>query len=197
MSANPSNGVTISNIVNTAGTVTADVVASCTATTANFTLQASDGTSTNTATLTVTVTANTAPTLSYNNASVANGGSTMVNPASGPSDNGSIVSIVVQSQGTYTGTISVDNVTGIVSISNAAPIGSHTITIRATDNCGTTTDATFTLNVTNNNPSITAGAPVTRQQGSAGTTAMIATVSDPDEPAGSLTVTARLQPALQ
>ena len=40
-----------------------------------------------------------------------------------------------------------DNVTGIVSISNAAPVGSHTITIRATDNCGVTTDATFTLTV--------------------------------------------------
>ena len=40
-----------------------------------------------------------------------------------------------------------DNVTGIVSISNATPAGSHTITIRATDNCGAITDATFTLNV--------------------------------------------------
>jgi hypothetical protein len=194
-STNPSNGVTISNIVNTAGTVTADVVASCSATNATFTLQASDGTSFVTAPLTVTVTANTAPTLTYSNASVANGGSTTVNPATGPSDNGSVSTIVVQSTGTYTGTISVDNVTGIVSIGNAAPIGSHTITIRATDNCGTTTDATFTLNVTNNNPSITAGAPVARQQGSAGTTAMIATVSDPDQSAGSLTVTATTVPA--
>jgi hypothetical protein len=193
-SANPSNGVTISNIANTAGTVTADVVASCIATNTTFTLQASDGTSTNTAILTVTVTVNTAPTLTYNNAAVANGGSTTVNPATGPSDNGSVSTIVVQSTGTYTGTISVD-IAGVVSVSNAAPIGSHTITIRATDNCGATTDATFTLNVTNNNPSITAGAPVTRQKGSAGTTAMIATVSDPDQSAGSLTVTATTVPA--
>ena len=83
-----------------------------------------------TASFTVNVTANTAPALTYNNASVANGGSTSINPASGPSDNGS-VSIVVQSQGAYTGTISVDNTTGVVSISNAAPIGSHTITSRS------------------------------------------------------------------
>ena len=115
--------------------------------TATFTLQASDGSLTSTDTLTVTVTANTAPTLTYNNASVAFNGSTTVNPATGPSDNGSVSTIVVQSQGTYTGTISVDNVTGVVSISNAAPAGTHTITIRATDNCGLTTDATFTLTV--------------------------------------------------
>ena len=94
---------------------------------------------------TVNVTANTAPTLSYNNASAPLNGSTTVNPATGPSDNGSVVSIVLVSQGTYTGTISVDNVTGVVSISNAAPVGNHTITIRATDNCGLATDATFTL----------------------------------------------------
>ena len=43
-----------------------------------------------------------------------------------------------------------DNVTGVVSISNAAPPGSHTITIRATDNCGLITDATFTLTVSGN-----------------------------------------------
>ena len=146
-SSNPSNGVTISNIVNTGGTVTADVVASCSATNASFTLQASDGNLTATDTLNVTVTANPAPTLSYNNASVNLNGSTVVNPATGPSDNGTVSTIVLLSQGTYTGTISVNNLTGDVSISNAAPVGSHTITIRATDNCGLTTDATFTLTV--------------------------------------------------
>jgi hypothetical protein len=84
--------------------------------------------------------------LSYNAASVAYAGSTTINPATGPSDNGSVASVVLQSQGTYAGTISV-NGAGVVSISNAAPAGSHTITIRATDPCGLTTDATFTLNV--------------------------------------------------
>jgi hypothetical protein len=123
---------------------------------------------------------------------VANGGSTSINPAAF-SDNGT-ASAALLSQGTYTGTISV-NGAGVVSISNASPIGSHTITIRATDNCGLATDASFTLNVTNNSPVITAGAAVTRQQGSAGTTATIATVSDPDQSAGSLTVTATTVPS--
>ena len=42
-STNPTNGVTISNISNTNGNVTADVVASCGAANATFTLQANDG----------------------------------------------------------------------------------------------------------------------------------------------------------
>jgi hypothetical protein len=148
ISANPSNGVTISNINNTGGNITADIVADCTATNATFTLQTSDGTSTANDTLNITVTANTAPTLTYSNPpALAFNGSTTINPATGPADNGSVSTIVVQSQGTYTGTISVNNATGVVSISNAAPAGTHTIVIRATDNCGTTTDASFTLTV--------------------------------------------------
>ena len=146
------NGVTLSNIaVDASGNVTADVVAGCSAADASFTLRVTDsGGLYNEATLNVTVTANTPPTLSYPNAPVLQGGSTTVNPATGPSDNGSILSIVVQSKGTYTGTISVGNSTGVVSISNAAPIGSHTITIRATDNCGVSTNAQFTLVVNSN-----------------------------------------------
>jgi len=142
-------GISVTNIVNAAGTVTANVSASCSAAVGDNTvvLTVSDGTLTTNANLTVTVTANSAPTLSYTNQSVASGGSLPINPATGPTDNGSISSIVLQSQDTYTGAISVDNSTGVVSISNAAPVGTHTITIRATDNCTATTDAQFTLTV--------------------------------------------------
>jgi hypothetical protein len=150
------NGVTVTlnpTAPNTSGQVFADVVAACNATTATFMLRVTDSCGLITETpLTVDVSANPAPILTYNNASVVNGGSTTINPASGPSDNLSVATIVVQSTGTYTGTISVDNVTGIVSISNAAPRGSHTITIRATDSCGLMTDAPFTLTVTNHLP---------------------------------------------
>jgi hypothetical protein len=151
-SANPSNGVTVSNIVNSNGTISANIIAACGASNASFTLQASDGMATSTATLTVTVNANPLPTLTYSNQNVAANGSLTINPATGLSDNGSIASVIVQSQGTYTGTISV-NSSGVVSISNASPSGLHTITIRATDNCEDFTNATFTLMV--NCPTIT------------------------------------------
>ncbi len=191
------NGVTVSGIsVSAAGVVTANVIAACPATTASFTLTVTDAASaTANATLTVTVTANAPPTLTYNNQALFAGAGLNINPASGPSDNGSVSAIVVQSQGTYIGTISVNNSTGVVAISNAAPVGAHTLTIRATDNCGAVTDASFTLTVNNNLPQITAAAPLTRQQGSAGTVSTIATVSDTETAAGSLTVAATTVPA--
>jgi hypothetical protein len=102
-----------------------------------------------------TVTSDMPPTLTYGNQPVAFNGSLTINPTGGPSDNGTVSSIIVQSFGTYTGTISVNNTTGVISISNAAPAGTHTITIRATDNCNTITDASFMLNVSKANQTIT------------------------------------------
>ncbi len=150
------NGVTVSGgSINAAGLVTASVATTCIATTAGFALSVTDSAGLSTgSTLVVTVTPNTAPTLSYNNQSAAPAGSLTINPATGPSDNGSITSIVVQNQGTYGGTIGVNNSTGVISVSNAQPSGNHSITIRATDNCGATTDATFTLSVTSTLPAL-------------------------------------------
>jgi uncharacterized delta-60 repeat protein len=92
-----------------------------------------------------TVRANQQPVLSYQDQAVPVNGSLTIKPATGPSDNTTVSSIGVQSKGTYTGTVSVNQTTGVVSISNAAPAGIHIITIRASDNCGATTDATFQL----------------------------------------------------
>jgi Calx-beta domain len=101
-----------------------------------------------TSTLIVAVTPNTAPTLIYQDqAAVVFNGSLTVNPVAIPSDNGSVKSIVKQSSGTFTGDITVNSATGGVFITNAAPAGTHTITIRATDNCGAITDRSFTLTV--------------------------------------------------
>jgi len=150
-------GLTVSNIANNNGTITADIAASCTAAAGNNTvvMEVSDGSLTATANLIVNVTANSAPALSYTDpAAVVYGGAATVNPATA-SDNGAIASFAVQSQGTYTGTISVNNA-GAVSLSNAAPAGTHTITIRATDNCGSVTDASFTLTVNRKAVTVTA-----------------------------------------
>jgi hypothetical protein len=152
------SGVNVGNIsVDASGHVTADVSAGCAATNSTFTLKVTDsqGASAST-TLTVNVSANDAPALTYNNAALSFGGATTINPATGPTDNGS-ASVAVQSTGTYTGGISVNNATGVISITNAAPVGAHTITIRATDNCNVTTDSSFTLTVNKADQTINVG----------------------------------------
>jgi hypothetical protein len=62
-------------------------------------------------------------------------------------------------------TLGVDQTTGVISINNATPAGTHTITIRATDNCGATTDTSFTLTVGKANQTITFGALANKNVG--------------------------------
>ena len=146
-------GISITNIVNTGGAITADISTGCNAATGDNTvvLQVSDGSLTANGNLIVSVTANPGPTLTYVSArSVAQGRPLAIKPAAGPSDNGSIASILVQSQGTYAGAIGVDNATGVVSFEKTTPVGTHAITIRAIDNCAAFSDATFALTVTGN-----------------------------------------------
>ena len=145
------NGVTVSGIaVDASGNVTANVVASCTATNATFTLRVTDSNGAfNEATLTVNVTPNTPPTVgTYSTTNLTSGGGTTVTPSAAPADNGSITSATATASGAFTGTLSVNPTTGVVTISNANPGGSYTISVTYTDNCGATTIPTFTLNVT-------------------------------------------------
>ncbi|HMV48106.1 MAG TPA: Ig domain-containing protein, partial [Blastocatellia bacterium] len=148
-----SNSVTLSNLaVSETGNVTADISVLCTGTTTTtFELRVTDVCgSASVSTLTVTLTANTAPTLIYGSPqTLAAGTGKIINPAFGPSDNGSISPLTVQSVGTYTGDITVNPTSGIITLANAGPVGSHVITIRATDGCNLTTDANITLNVIN------------------------------------------------
>lgn len=182
-------GITVDSISNTGGTVTATLAATCAATAGTVRFEVSDNELANTGDLQVNVSANSAPILSYANAAVDGFGGTEVNPLAGPSDNGSITSIVVQDNGTYSGTISVD-LAGAISVSNAQPIGQHTITIRATDNCGEFTDTVFQLTVNNTAPTFTPAGAQPRQQGSpSGAAVTVGTVSDGQTAAGDLVVT--------
>jgi len=182
-------GISLGSISNSGGTVTATLAAACDATSGTVRVEGSDGGLTGNGDLQVNVSANPAPVLGYANQAVDGGGGTTVNPVAGPADNGVVLSIAVQDMGTYGGGISVD-AAGVVSISNAQPIGTHTITIRATDNCGVSTDATFQLSVDNTAPSFTPAGALSRQQGSpAGAAVVVGTVSDEQTPAGQLTVT--------
>lgn len=144
-------GITVAGITNTGGTITANVTADCTAPLGDnlISLQVDDGSGgIIQAILTVTVTANTPPTLGYNSPqTVSFGGNLTVNPAAPPTDNGTFT-ITLVNAGTYTGGIAVNPTTGAVTLTAAAPVGSHTITIRSTDNCGVMTDISFVLNVT-------------------------------------------------
>ncbi len=148
-------GITVTGISNTDGTITAALAASCSATSGTVRFQVSDGSLTGTGDLQVNVSANSQPTLSYGAKSINFGDSSTHAALTGPSDNGTVNSVSVQGAGTYTGTISV-NPAGLVSLSNAQPAGTHSITIRATDNCGAMRDANFQLQV----DAVLPGAPV-------------------------------------
>jgi hypothetical protein len=144
------SGVTVGNVsVDSSGNVTADVSANCSATNSTFTLTVTDNLGAKAfATLTVNVTANDAPTLSYASPQSVNFADSLnVTPASS-GDNGTVIYQVMPGDGLTTPP-TVDPATGVVSVTNAQPSGPHTVTIRATDNCGAQTDAGFILNVAN------------------------------------------------
>ncbi|MBA2735371.1 MAG: carboxypeptidase regulatory-like domain-containing protein, partial [Pyrinomonadaceae bacterium] len=101
----------------------------------------------NETTLNVAVTPNTAPTVgTYPNTNLNPGGGTTVTPTAAPADNGSIASATAAAPG-FTGTFTVNTTTGVVTIANANPPGTYTVTVTFTDNCGATTSPTFTLTV--------------------------------------------------
>lgn len=185
-----SSGVSAAAISNNAGAVTAAVSASCNASAGTLRFQVSDGSSTGSGNLQVNLSNNSAPLLGYADASVDGGGARSISPNLGPSDNGTISAFSVANLGTFAGLVSVD-AGGVVSVSNAAPVGQHTLVIRATDNCSSSTEASFVLTVNNTAPSFTPAAAITRQQGSpAGAAVTVGTVSDAQTFAGSLEVSA-------
>jgi hypothetical protein len=147
-SANPANGVTVSNVVNSNGNVTANVVAACSAGNATFMLAAADGNSVTNAALTVNVSSNAAPALAYpaSQTVAANGSATVAPTATG--DNGTVTYSITGVVPAMTTAPTINPATGVVSITGAQPAGAHVITARATDNCGAITDQSFTLNVT-------------------------------------------------
>ncbi len=146
------NGVTISNMnINAAGQVMAIVTTSCSATDTFFVLRIVDDEGAfNTAIFQIHIAPNAPPTLSYNLAHfVSAGGMLTINPTSGPSDNGGLNFVTLQSvTPTFTGDIIVLP-TGVVSILNAGPVGTYSVTIRAVDMCGLGTNASFSLTVNN------------------------------------------------
>lgn len=146
------SGVTVTNIVNNNGTVTATLTANGTATlgigTISMLVTDTDA-MTDTADLSVNVINNAAPVLGdYPDTTVVAGNSTTVTPSAPPSDDGSIVSVEADITANFAGDVTVNPTTGVVSITNAGGGSSpYTVTVTATDNCGSQTVETFQLTV--------------------------------------------------
>lgn len=148
-------GITIGPLTNNNGTITATIAADCTAAASNsVSLKVTDaGGQTATGTLTVNVAANTPPALgAYAATNVSGGNNVSVTPNAAPADNGSIASLTASvAPASFTGTLVADAATGTVTINSAGPAGSYTVTVKATDNCGAMSTASFALTV--NQPS--------------------------------------------
>jgi len=157
----PAAGVVVNNITNSNGAITADVSAACNATTGarSVGLTVTDGSGlTATANLIVNVTANTPPALAaYPATGVGLGGGAIVTPVAAHADNGSITNLSVSiAPGGFTGAVTINQTTGAVTITNAAPVGSYTVTVTARDNCGAISTRTFPLAVNRVQASIAA-----------------------------------------
>jgi len=184
------NGITLSNIGNSKGLISGDLIASCGATAAAFTLVASDGSLSANGILNVSAPANTAPSQgTYTNTTLSAGGGATVTPTAAPADNGSIGSLTVAAPG-FAGALSVNPTTGVVTIGGAGPAAVYTVTVTATDNCSATSTSTFQLTVnpqSGSDPTITPVA-ASRAQGSPMIRSVIANVSD-SAGAGNVAVT--------
>lgn len=140
------SGITLDHFAITGTILNAVVSIACNATSGTTNVQVSDGELTDTDGFLVTVTANTLPSLGYAAVTLAPGASQSVPPQTGPGDNGGAPSLSIQSPGTYAGNVSVA-ANGTVSLIGATPIGTHTIIVRATDNCGAVHDANLSVTV--------------------------------------------------
>jgi hypothetical protein len=142
-------GITVTNIVNTLGTMRATVVVDCATPVADYDVQvfARDAEGLiSSAFVRITVTANPAPVLgTYADVNLSPGGSTTASPSAAPTDNGATITLAATTDAAFTGTLSVAT-SGVVSIANANS-GTWTVVVTATDNCGAQSSQSFMLTV--------------------------------------------------
>jgi hypothetical protein len=94
----------------------------------------------------IEVSTNAAPVIGdYGNATLVQAQDTTVTPSSVPVA-GTFTTLTVTASSGFLGTLSIDGTSGVVSIDDARPAGTYTITISASTSCATTQE-TFTLTV--------------------------------------------------
>lgn len=120
----------------------------------------------------------TPPSPSYNSFSVANGSSQTLYPWWWQID-ASAYSVAATASTGFTGTLSINAANGAVTVSNAGPVGTYTVSV-STSGAICTSTATFTLNVTGPVASLTAssGTPQSTAPGSAFAIPLAVTVRD-------------------
>jgi hypothetical protein len=139
-------GLSVSQLTNTDGEISALIAPSCNAAVGayNLVLQVSDGKLTATANPVINLTANTAPSLgNYQNTEVQVEQAAVITPNAAPKDHGSVTSVTVSGLAGAT----INAATGAVTIPATAPAGTATLTVRATDNCGAVTTRTWAVTV--------------------------------------------------
>jgi PKD repeat protein len=90
---------------------------------------------------------------SYPNTTVTAGGNTSITPSAAPTDNFSIQGLTATAAGAmqspFTGVLTVNPTTGVVTVTDAKPAGTYTVTVTAIDSAGLSSTSSFTLTVTN------------------------------------------------
>jgi sugar lactone lactonase YvrE len=194
------NGVTIIGVDNVGGSVSVEASADCTASLVPrlITLQVTNSAGVSaSASLMITVSANPAPTLgSYNNVSVMASHPYLALPAAPPADpNGNLNRLTVSPEVLPGGgDLTVNQTTGLVFIrtSGRTQLATYQIQVQAEDSCGDSVTRSFSLTVTNSPPQITrnSNSVNTTQGGTPAAPVAVATVSDFQDTAGNLAVSA-------
>ncbi|MBX7219809.1 MAG: hypothetical protein K1Y36_07675 [Blastocatellia bacterium] len=143
-------GISVTGLVNQNGTISGTITAGCGAPLGLNTLVlrvTNGGGNFTEAAVQVNVTANTPPTVgSYPAVSVSLNAPITVTPSVSPGDNGTVAAVTVISSPGFSGPLTVNPVNGVVSFTAGAE-GTFTLTVTATDNCGSTTQQSFSVTV--------------------------------------------------
>ncbi|MBX7219807.1 MAG: hypothetical protein K1Y36_07665 [Blastocatellia bacterium] len=143
-------GISVTGLVNQNGTISGNITVACGVALGPKTLilRVTNGAGNATdAAIQVNITANTPPAVgSYQAVNVVLGSPTTVTPSAPPTDNGTVATVTVAASAGFSGPLTVNPATGMVSFTAGAE-GTFTLTVTATDNCGSTTQQSFSVTV--------------------------------------------------